>query len=119
MKFLVDQCLSPTLATLLSGAGHDAVHVAERGMERAEDPQILALAETEDRVIVSADSDFGEILIVGAKRKPSLVFFRGEFEIAAQDQARLLLACLPEVSADLESGAIVVIARTSIRVRGL
>lgn len=35
MKFLVDQCLSPTLATLLSGAGHDAVHVAERGMERA------------------------------------------------------------------------------------
>ena len=69
MKFLVDQCLSPTLATLLSGAGHDAVHVAERGMERAEDPQILA--------------------------------------------------CLPEISADLDRGAIVVITRTSIRVRGL
>lgn len=119
MKFLVDQCLSPTLAALVSGAGHDAVHVAERGMERAEDPQIIDLAGAEARVIVSADSDFGEILIVGAKRKPSLVFFRGEFEIAAQDQARLLLACLPEVSAELDSGAIVVITRTSIRVRGL
>ena len=55
MKFLVDQCLSPTHAALLSGAGHDAVHVAGRGMERAEDPQILALAEAEARVIVSAD----------------------------------------------------------------
>jgi predicted nuclease of predicted toxin-antitoxin system len=119
VRFLVDQCLSPLLAALLTDAGHDAVHIADRKMERAEDSEILALAESEDRVLLSADSDFGEILTVGEKRKPSLVFFRGEFEVAAHDQARLLLGCLPEVCADLEKGAIVVVTRTTIRVREL
>ena len=45
-------------------------------MERAEDPKILALAESEGRVLLSADADFGGILTLEAKRKPSLVLFR-------------------------------------------
>ena len=107
------------LAVLLTNAGHDAVHVCDRKMERAEDPEVLALAETENRILLSADSDFGEILTLGAKHKPSLVLFRGEFETAAREQAGLLLAHLPEVAADLDHGAIVVVTRTKIRVREL
>jgi predicted nuclease of predicted toxin-antitoxin system len=37
MKFLVDNALSPRLAQELSGAGHDAVHVKERGIGDAKD----------------------------------------------------------------------------------
>jgi predicted nuclease of predicted toxin-antitoxin system len=62
LKFLVDQCLSPVLARLLSQAGHDVVHVRDRGMSSATDDEILALADDEGRVLISADSDFGEIL---------------------------------------------------------
>lgn len=29
MRFLIDECLSPTLATLLRDHGHDAVHLVE------------------------------------------------------------------------------------------
>ena len=119
MRFLVDQCLSPRLAKLLTDAGHDTVHVRERRMERAEDPEILALADSEDRILLSADADFAGILTVGMKRKPSLVLFRGEFEPAAQEQARVLLDCLPEVSGHLDKGAIVVITRTKVRIREL
>jgi len=56
MKFLVDQCLSPTLAKLLTERGHDAVHIRNRELSRAEDPEVLALAESEGRVLLSADS---------------------------------------------------------------
>ena len=89
MKFLIDQCLSPTLA------------------------------ESESRVLVSADSDFGEILTIGTKRNLSLILFRGEFEPRSQEQASLLLSSLPQLSDLLEKGSIVVITQSRLRVREL
>jgi predicted nuclease of predicted toxin-antitoxin system len=88
-------------------------------MQSAEDPAVLAFAEAEDRVLLSADADFAAILTIGTKRKPSLVLFRGEFEPAAQEQARLLLGCLAQVATALEKGAIVVVTRTRLRIREL
>jgi len=35
MRFLLDQNLSPALVTLLDEAGHDTVHVRDRGLSRA------------------------------------------------------------------------------------
>jgi predicted nuclease of predicted toxin-antitoxin system len=36
MKFLIANALSPTLATLLQQAGHDAIHVRSVGLQHAE-----------------------------------------------------------------------------------
>jgi hypothetical protein len=38
MRFLVDMPLSPVLAQWLSDKGHDAVHAAQRGLERPTTP---------------------------------------------------------------------------------
>jgi uncharacterized protein len=46
----------------LRQAGHDAVHVRERGLVRADDPAIFACAVQENRIVVSADTDFGTLL---------------------------------------------------------
>lgn len=62
MRFLVDQCLSAQVAHALRGAGHDAVQVGANGLSRADDAQVLARAAAEDRVLVSADTDFGGLL---------------------------------------------------------
>jgi predicted nuclease of predicted toxin-antitoxin system len=45
MKFLVDMPLSPGLFRWLGERGHDAVHAANLGLERAPDTTILERAE--------------------------------------------------------------------------
>lgn len=45
MKFLVDNAEWPSLARTVVDAGHDAVHVRERGLHAAEDDVIFQQAE--------------------------------------------------------------------------
>ena len=62
MRFLIDNALSPIVAGFLAAAGHNAIHVRDRGMQTAPDSDIIDLALTENRIVVSADTDFGTIL---------------------------------------------------------
>ena len=77
MRFLVDNALSPVLATLLTQAGHDALHVRTVELYRAEDILIFEQAAAEDRIVVSADTDFGAPLAARTVQKPSVIQFRG------------------------------------------
>ena len=65
MKFLIDESLSARVAQLLTTEGHNAVHVADRSLLGAPDTHVMASARTEDRVVVSVDTDFGELLALG------------------------------------------------------
>lgn len=118
MKFLVDECLSPATARALADAGHDAVHVTDLGLGGHPDDAVMAAARTDGRVIVSADTDFGELLARSSATLPSVILFRGA-EVAPVALAGLLLANLDRFDEDLERGAVVVILDDRIRIRRL
>lgn len=69
--------LSPSLAAWLSQQGHDAVHAASLGLHTAADSDIIARAQREDRVIVTADLDYPRLLALAQATEPSLMLFRG------------------------------------------
>ena len=75
MKFLIDNALSPYIAEGLRKSGHDAVHVCDYSMGDAEDSVILVRAEQQERIIVSSDTDFGTLLALRDKAKPSFILF--------------------------------------------
>jgi len=75
-----------------------------------------ALADT--RVVVSADSDFGEILAASRARHPNLILFRRQGR-TAEEQAAILLANLSTVEGDLADGSVVVVLQDRLRVRRL
>ena len=119
MRFLVDNALSPHLSTLLKRAGHDALHVREIELQRAEDVTIFDRAAVEDRIVVSADTDFGTLLATRATQKPSVIQFRGQGSCKPDALAQAVLLNLPSLADALESGSIVTFEPSRIRVRAL
>jgi predicted nuclease of predicted toxin-antitoxin system len=119
MKFLVDNALSPRVAALLAAAGHDAVHVRTLGLHVAADIELFQLAARENRTIVSADTDFAELLALRRETEPSVVLFRGRSPRRPEQEAAVLLANLPVIKAELETGAVVSIYGGRLRIRRL
>jgi predicted nuclease of predicted toxin-antitoxin system len=118
LRFLLDECVSARLTGLLVDAGHDCVHVQDRELRGAVDEDVMAAAVAESRVLVSMDTDFGELLATSNARLPSVVLFR-RVGRTAEEQAAVLLLNLPDIIDDLESGAIAVITDSQIRLRRL
>ena len=119
MRFLVDANLSPRLAISLTEAGHDAVHVADLGMSRATDIEILEAADRDDRVVVSADTDLGTLLAMGNRRSPSVLLLRLASPRRTEQLTAVLHANLPAVLDALDVGSVVVLEDARIRVRSL
>lgn len=117
MKFLVDNALSFRVAAALNDAGHDSIHVVEYGMQASGDELILARAAEEDRVVITADTDYGMLVALGQLGKPSVVLLRRPRN--TDERIRLLLLVLPNVETSLTNGAIVTIDRSQVRVPDL
>jgi len=118
MKFLADMGVSPVTVLELRQQGYNAVHLNEQGLERLPDSKILEKARQEQRIVLTFDLDFGELLAISSESLPSVIIFRLQTTIPVFVSARLL-AVLSECGEDLETGAIVTVEDNRYRVRRL
>ncbi|MFD2082982.1 Predicted nuclease, contains PIN domain, potential toxin-antitoxin system component [Actinopolymorpha cephalotaxi] len=119
MRFLADKNISVRLCDHLRAAGHDAVHVDHVGLYDAGDADLLEHARFDQRVVVSAFTDFGLLLAAQRSYGPSVLLTREISVAPAAVLADYFLAHLDLVAHDLRQGAIVAFGAHGIRVRRL
>ena len=118
MRFLADMGVSLTTVRALREDGHDATHLRDEGLSRLADIDILEKARIEQRVILTFDLDFGDLLASGAQSLPSVIIFRlhNETPRAVTIHVKQLIA---QRTADIDKGAIVIVEDARHRLRRL
>jgi predicted nuclease of predicted toxin-antitoxin system len=64
LKFLLDQDVYAVTARFLAALGHDVIRAVEVGLSRASDEDILREAQSRERLLVTRDRDFGNLVYV-------------------------------------------------------
>lgn len=75
IALLLDQGLPTGAARVLRDEGWDVVHVAQRGLSRARDTELL-LAAREGRAVVTLDADFPMLVSLERRDRPSVIHLR-------------------------------------------
>jgi predicted nuclease of predicted toxin-antitoxin system len=118
MRLLLDMGLAPRTAENLRRLQHDAVHLHDRGLQRLPDPDIVALAVAESRVVVTFDLGFPRILALQKLAAPSVILFRLD-KFTTDEINVTLLDLLATYEADLLAGAVIVVDPRQVRIRKL
>ncbi len=79
---------------------------------------MLSRAIEEERVIVSTDMDFGNLLAEKGLSRPSVILFR-KVERKTHVRLALILKNLATIRTDLEEGSVVILESSRIRIRRL
>ena len=90
MRILADTNLNEPTVTALRNAGHDVVWMYEDD-RRMTDPNILTRAVREDRLLVTFDTDFGELAFrERLTAHCGVVLFRIAQAVTAEERAQLI-----------------------------
>ncbi len=88
MRWLVDGCTGPSVGRWLCEQGYDVYSVGEQSPGWS-DRQVLAHAVSENRIIISNDKDFGELVFKNHLSHCGIVFMRLDDERIANKIAVL------------------------------
>lgn len=116
MRFHANENIESEIVAFLRADGHDVAHAAEL-TPRAPDDLVLQIATRENRIVLTADKDFGELCF--RRRQPSA----GVILLRARDvspAARIrMIADLLRTHGDRLVGHFTVVSERGVRARSL
>jgi predicted nuclease of predicted toxin-antitoxin system len=116
VRFLVDQSADGRLLPYLREQGHDVTRVARDYPAGVPDPEVLAIAHRERRILIAHDRDVGELVVDQLRPHAGVILFRlGPAPSLALMTARLYEA-FSRHAPDLDR--FIVVTPHLIRVRG-
>jgi|ERR1700733_1366325 len=113
LKFIVDECVGSLVAKWLTGHGYDVISVIAE-MQGAKDITILNRAFAENRIIITSDKDFGDIVFHKKMPHVGIVLMRLQNGLP-QNKIKLLEKLFADY-ADQLTDNFIVISEASIRI---
>jgi predicted nuclease of predicted toxin-antitoxin system len=75
MRFLIDECVGPSIAGWLRQLGHDVLSIYEEA-RGSDDDAILETAFADNRILITDDKDFGEMVFREGKLHRGVILLR-------------------------------------------
>ena len=118
VRFLADMGISPRTVAYLQDLGHDAVHLNDQNLGQLPDTEILEKARSEERILLTHDLDFGELIAASGAHLPSVIIFRLR-NMRPDSLNRYIALILTDHEDLLKSGFIMSVTEGQFRSRAL
>ena len=112
MKFLIDRCAGRLLADRLRKQGHDVVESRELGPDPG-DRVLLDRAAKEKRILVTIDTDFGELIYLQNLSHAGLIRLP---DVPARERQLIMQDLLTRYETELQDAAIITVRGGRIRI---
>lgn len=114
MRFLLDENAEQRIRSFLESEGHDVTSVVTDYPQSLRDDEVLSIANAEQRIVITNDSDFGELVFRQEAPHSGVMLLR----LRAGDTAAKIEALRKALrSHEHELNRFIVIDRRGVRVR--
>jgi predicted nuclease of predicted toxin-antitoxin system len=118
LEFLANMNISPLTVEQLKKNGWNVVRISEVMDRGSKDIDVLIYAQKQNKVVITQDLDFSEILALSGYGKPSLINLRLENPRPDLVSSRII-EVVSTMENELEEGVVITIDETSARYRNL
>src|SRR5262245_41123777 len=101
MRFLLDQSAEARIGTFLISRGYDATRVGKDHPPGLPDEDVLAIAVAEDRILITNDRDFGNLIFRQGHPHAGVIYFRLLLDTTADQKIASLDRLLTTHAGDL------------------
>ena len=115
MRVLLDSCVWGPAAEEVRAAGHDVSSVRDWGGDPG-DEAILRRSVEENRILVTLDKDFGNLVFALGHSHRGIVRLVG---IRACEHGRTMIEVLKRFGSELQKSALIVVETDRVRIRVL
>jgi len=117
LKFILDADMPRSSAEVIRNLGFDVDDVRDIGMRSAKDREIIEYALRNNRIIITRDTDFGEVLRY--PKHPGAVIFRLPYGFMIKEINKRLEEFFKSVEEDVISESITIVELSRYRKRSL
>lgn len=114
MRFLADESCDFTVMQALRAAGNDVLCVSEI-TPRAEDFEVIKLAGDEERILLTEDKDFGQLVYSHGQKTVGVIFLR--FPTSARRHISRDIVKLVKQQAEKLAGCFITVQPGRVRIR--
>jgi len=116
LKFLADVNIEKVLVAFLRDQGYDVLWIPDYDC-RLKDDELLELSNKESRILITNDTDFGEIVFLQKRISTGIILIRVKGQSVSK-KLHVLKKLFKHYSGRIEN-SFIVISETKIRIRSL
>ncbi len=116
MRFLTDENIYPQMVEAIRCLSHDVLDIKEQNLFSIPDSDIIQIAEDTNRILITYDKDFSNILIYPPSQYPGIIVLRLS-RLLIKDAIRQLTSFIEELSEEKIKGRLAIVEPDRVRLR--